>query len=572
MDKCALLHIPDSQYCFAVDNNKIFVRFRTKKNDVKKVQLIYNVCHRFQKDRFIKDMKITRSDELFDYYDTTIEFDIPSFAYIFKIIDLDDKEYFYSEYELSDTFNFEMSGLMAYRFPFINDTDIVKVNQKFKGDVFYQVFVERFCKGNDFKEQSYINANWDTKDLKRNDPNFKTGVFIGGDLLGIASKLHYIKNLGVDTIYLTPINKSRSNHKYNVEDYYLVDPMFGSNEDLKFLIDEAHKKGLKIVLDLVFNHTAGNHPFFLDILKNGKQSKYYDFYCFKDDKLSDGLNYYTFASNAYMPKINTSSKIAQNYFIEVGKYYIQKYHIDGFRLDVANEVSHDFWNVFKKALLEDDPNILLIGEHWDNANEYLKAKQIDGSMNYGFYTICYNYFINKTMDNKTFVERLNWLLTRYKETTNHMMLNLLDSHDTPRLFDKMNNNKDLYLNALLLMIMYVGYPMIYYGDEIFMLGGADPYNRKGMEWDSENFNSYHHELFKKVVKLRKYDAIKEGDIKIDFEDNLIKITRDYKDKNIVALINNNPFGISKTIEGEMVLKNNYNNGVLQPYSFIVYKI
>lgn len=572
MDKCALLHIPDSQYCFATNKNQIFIRFRTKKDDVKKVQLIYNVCHRFQKERFIKDMEITRSDELFDYYDTTIEFDIPSFAYIFKIIDLDGNEYFYSEYEFSKTFDFDMAGLMAYRFPFINDADIIKVNQKFKGDVFYQIFVERFCKGNDFKDQSYINSPWDTKDLKRNDPSFKTGVFIGGDLLGISSKLHYIKNLGIDTIYLTPINKSRSNHKYNVEDYYLIDPMFGTSEDLKFLIDEAHKKGLKIVLDLVFNHTAGNHPFFLDVLKNGKQSKYYDFYCFQDNELSDGLKYYTFASNAYMPKINTSSKIAQKYFIEVGKYYIHEYHVDGFRLDVANEVSHDFWNVFKKALLEDDPNILLIGEHWDNANEYLKAKQIDGSMNYAFYTICYNYFVNKRMNNKKFVEKLNWLLTRYKEVNNHMMLNLLDSHDTPRLFDKLNGNKDIYLNAFLLMIMYIGYPMIYYGDEIFMLGGADPFNRKGMEWDSENFNSYHHKLFKEIIKLRKNDALRQGEIKISFEKELIKIERSHKNDTIIAFMNNNSFEIPKINQGKILLKNNYNNEVLQPYSFVVWKI
>lgn len=577
MNKYALYHTSDSQYCFPISKNAVKIIFRTQKADpdIEKIECVWNITHFYYKDRIYQKMNLRRSDANFDYYETILETELPSLSYVFKITCKSGKSYFYYEMDISETYDFNYAYLTCFRVPFINEADIVYENKKFQGNVFYQIFPERFNLGDKQKDKSYINRPWDTIKLKSEDPSKHQDVFIGGDLQGIIDKLDYIKDLGIDVIYMTPIYPSESNHKYDVKDYFGVDKMFGNEKTLKTLVDLAHDKGLKIVLDLVFNHTSKNHPFFQDVLKNGKNSKYYNFYSFLDKPLSvDGLNYYSFASVPGMPKLNSSNPEVQKYFTEVGKYYLEKYSVDGYRLDVANEVSHDFWTHFKREIKKVDPNVILIGENWDNAYEFLKNDEFESVMNYGFYTICWDHYIHKIVNNQQFVDRLNWLLTRYKDGNNKMMLNLLDSHDTPRFYTYVNDNKDLYLNAILTLISFLGYPMIYYGDEIFMKGGGDPANRKGMEWDSVEFKSPYHKLFKDIVRLRKLQPFKSGEIDISLnENNLIIIKRYLQDEAYEVVLNNTADKkITYSCNGKIVLSNKYENNILKPWSFVVYKI
>lgn len=209
--------------------------------------------------------------------------------------------------------------------------------------VFYQIFVDRFCCGNKDKDASYVNLKWG--DL----PSPKS--FAGGDLQGIISKLDYLKGLGVTALYLTPIFKSKSNHKYDISDYYRIDEQFGTDEDLAMLVQQAHSRGIKVVLDAVFNHCSEDTTEFQDVVKYGNKSPYFDWFIVDGDKVDTQKgNYRYFGVCKYMPKYNTSCSSLQNHLIDIATYWIRKYDIDGWRLDVSDEVSHDFWRKFRIAV------------------------------------------------------------------------------------------------------------------------------------------------------------------------------------------------------------------------------
>ena len=571
MNKHALYHKSESEYCFPIDEHNVLIRFRTARqdNDIASITLVYNMCAYFPRKQKRMEMKLAKQDSLFDYYEATLSSDIPSFMYLFEIRLNDGKKCYYDEFGYQDNIALIDCGTRAFRVPFVNSKNILKVNEKFEGDVVYQIFPERFNLGNHNKDKSYITRDWNSKDMRGNQ--FNRNVFLGGDLQGIIAKLDYIKDLGVDIIYMTPINKSSSNHKYNVEDYYKIDEHFGDDETFKNLVDLAHEKGLKIVMDLVFNHSSKDHPFFQDVLAKGKESKYYNFYCMQDKPLkTDNLNYYSFNSCGYMPKLNSNNPEVQDYFAKVGEYYLNKFHVDGFRLDVANEVSHDFWINFNKRVKAIDPNCIIIGENWDNAHRFLRNIEFDGVMNYQFFTVCWDFFIHHRLTAPDFTGNLNWLLTRYEDSANRNSFTLIDSHDTGRFYNFCKGNKDIYLLGLLTQISYVGLPMIYYGDEIFMMGGADPDNRRGMAWNSEEFNSSYHQLFKDIVKLRKLKAFRSGDINIKEDNGLIYIDRFNKMSSYTVIMNNNN-ETKEVIADTVILSNRFNNNTLGAFGFAVIK-
>ena len=239
---------------------------------------------------------------------------------------------------------------------FPNKDDIVVPNKQFEGRVFYQIFPERFARGADKSNTEYINMEWNT-DEPTNDK------FAGGDLDGIREKLPYLKKLGIGAVYMTPIHQSVSAHKYDIDDYFSVDKMFGDLNSLKTLVDEAHKLDIKIVMDLVFNHSSFYNVLFQDVVKHGRSSKYYDWYFVYGDKPSwDEGNYNTFCDVKMMPKLNTNNPEVQDYLCRVGEFYLKDYGVDGFRLDVAFDVSHKFWRVFKYRLQKVNPDVFIIGE------------------------------------------------------------------------------------------------------------------------------------------------------------------------------------------------------------------
>jgi len=574
MNIYAIQHLSDSNYCFPISKNELKLRLRVQKDDdIKSINCVWNVLQDFYCAQKQQMMHFAYSDELFDYYEVTLFSQDPRFAYVFLITLKDGKNYYYSEFGVSESYDFSLFYLTSFRLPYINSLDIVEDNPTFSGDVFYQIFPERFNSMDKNIDKSFVNMKWDSKDMRGSNQNRKQDSFLGGDFEGIIQKLDYLSNLGIDTIYLTPICKSNTNHKYDVIDYLKIDDCFGGESKFLELCNKIHEKKMKIVIDLVFNHSSNLNPMFQDIVKNGKKSKYYDYYYINGDKpIEKPLNYSTFGMVPSMPKLNSNCYDEMDYFVKVGKYYIENFKVDGYRLDVANEVSHVFWNNFKFQLRKIKPDIILIGECWNNASSYLSTNEFESVMNYPFFLLTKEFYVTHLIDEKQYAEKLNGLLVRYTDGNNKMMLNLLDSHDTERFYNFVKPNKDLYLLSILSLISYIGWPMIYYGDEIFMEGGTDPDNRRGMEWNSANFSSKYFELFKDIVQLRKISQFRNGEIKIYSKDKLFIIERFDKKDIYKVIINNSKNDVLYKLDGELILKNNYTNNILGNFGFLVVKL
>ncbi len=572
MDFSAIEHYSDSRYSFTINEKELKVRLRTKKDDnIKTVYCLWGNSEHFYHKHDKQEMNLEFSDQYFDYYSTTLKVtgNDARLSYIFYIVDENDEGYYFSEDGVTKNYDFRFAYYNRFSVYYINESDIIG-NKTFEGDVVYQIFPERFRNGKG-TAKDYVNRPWNTLDLKGPNNNRIQNVFIGGDFKGINEKVDYLKDLGVDVLYLTPICESPTNHKYDVVDYFNFDPMFGTKEEFKALVDKLHSKGMKIILDLVFNHSSKYNPMFLDAIKNGKKSKYYDFYFIHDEEFKDsGVNYETFGFTDQMPKLNSNNFDEQDYFVTVGKYFITEFGVDGYRLDVANEVSHTFWRHFKHELRRVKKDVILIGENWTNAFSFLSASEFDSVMNYPFLVACKYFFVEKKFNALDFANRLNTLLVRYTDNSNKVMLNLLDSHDTERFYNFVKPNKDLYLLAYLTLISYTGMPMIYYGDEIFMEGGTDPDNRRGMDWGSKEFGSEENKLFIDITKLRKYEVFKTGDIKVFSKDDLVFIDR-FNDKESFRVVINNS-GKSQTFSASnVVLSHNFDNELIQNLGFVVMK-
>lgn len=563
MNKYAILHQSDSRFSYPVSETKAQLRLRTQRGDsIKQVNVLWNTAHKYYVKRLTTAMELRYSDDLFDYYMCEIDNGRPGYSYIFEIIEQDGSVWYYNESGLSDVFrmnDFFKDNFVVY---FPNKNDIVAPNKQFEGRLFYQIFPERFAQSSAKKDVSYITMDWNT-DEPTND------VFAGGDLDGIREKLPYLKSLGVGALYLNPVHQSVSAHKYDIDDYFSVDKMFGDLNSLKALVDEAHKHDIKIVMDLVFNHSSFYNAMFQDVVTNGRKSKYYDWYFVYGDKPSwDKGNYNTFCDVKMMPKLNTNNPEVQDYLCRVGEFYLRDYGVDGYRLDVAQDVSHDFWRVFKARMRLINPDVFLIGENWQNSESFLGNDQWDSVMNYPFLYACQRFFAESRYDAAGFCNYLNSLLMRYKDGTNRMMLNLLDSHDIERFYNTVKFDKKVFLSALAALMFYQGNPMIYYGDEIFMDGKQDPYNRKCMRWNSPEYSSDEHKVARDLLAMRSDDILIKGDIRICEKDGLVYIERSYNKRALTLVINHGEREHKINVKTKYTF--NCKDGVMLPDSFIVF--
>lgn len=562
MNKTAILHIPESNYCFPLSKDEMVFRLRVDKNDNNlKIYLIAGFKYDFLKNSKKYLMNLKYSDELFSYYEIKIKVNDSRIGYIFEIND-NNKIYYLSEKGIEDKFDFNTCNYNIFHFPFINENDVIKEIDWMKKSVFYQIFVDRFYIGN--KGKKYINMKWDDK------PKFNS--FAGGDLKGIMEKLPYLKKLGINAIYLTPIFKAGTNHKYDSVDYFKIDKHFGNETDMKNLVEYAHKLNIKIVLDAVFNHCSNEHRFFKDVIKKGKNSKYYNYFIIKGEKVDiSKANYQMFANVKEMPKLNTSNKNVQNYLIKIGKYWIEKFDIDGWRLDVSDEVSHNFWKIFRNEIKKIKNDAVLIGENWHNAYSFLKGDEFDSIMNYKFTRTLIDFFTNDDINISYLVNKLNEILITNYSQINKMNLNLIGSHDTTRILTECNGNKDKVLIMYLIMFMYIGVPMIYYGDEIAMEGKNDPDCRRGFNWDEKKWDINFHKKIKEIIKLKKIKEIIDGEISISEKKGLLEIKRYINDKYILAYINLSNDKMIYEVKGTLLISNKYERNFIEKYGYVVIK-
>ncbi len=386
--------------------------------------------------------------------------------------------------------------------------DLAQTNKRNNNSsmIIYQIFPDRFFK-------------YDQKFSKKLSPwNSIPGhkSFYGGNLKGIMKKIEYLQRLNVDYIYINPIFKSHSNHRYDVDDYYEIDPLLGSKEDLKELILEAHKRGIKIIMDMVFNHTSIHHPFFKDIMENGRKSKYYNYYLFHKEKFEvfpghcdfmsgdkECPSYETFMGYGLMPKLNLRNEDVKNYLVEVAKYWVNEFGIDGIRYDVANSLPENFISKIRREI----KGIIHLGEIWCASPFFILGDYYDGITNYFLRDLIIS-MVSGKLSTKKFIDYYYEFLYIYGENADRSM-NLLSSHDVERVLTIFSGDRVKMLLAYTILFIMNGYAMIYYGDEIGMEGGKDPDCRRTFKWDllGKDVNNF----FMRLTKMRKtYKVFREG--------------------------------------------------------------
>ncbi|MCO5295354.1 MAG: alpha amylase N-terminal ig-like domain-containing protein [Fimbriimonadaceae bacterium] len=342
--------------------------------------------------------------------------------------------------------------------------------------VLYQIFPDRFANGssaNDPKDR----VAWDAEPTWFNR--------FGGDFAGVSEHIGYLESLGVGAIYFNPIFASPSNHRYETSDYHRVDPQLGTNEEFGALTRDLKKAGIRTILDGVFNHTAVDFAPFLDLREHGASSKYRDWYFPKSFpiRVEENPNYVAWFGFPSMPKVNLGNAEARAYMLGVPAFWHERAEVAGWRLDVANEVPMPFWQAFRKVVKGLDPQMWIVGEVWGDGSPWLGGDQWDSVMDYPFREACLGFFARKATTSEQFLGRLMGVVQSYAPQVSRNLMNLLSSHDTPRFITLCGDDPAMARLAALVQFTWVGAPSVYYGEELGMLGGADPLNRRGMRWD-----------------------------------------------------------------------------------------
>lgn len=510
MNKTAIFHKMDKEYFYALDKDTFLVKLRCAKGDLFKVRLGY--CDKYLNERNIPvegdihytDMIKVASDELFDYYEATIKTHVIVIRYFFELRDWEDIISYYYGYHFYNEEPKLHFGMFDASQP-VREEEIFDTPNWANGAIVYQIFPERFARKN-----LNTDGNWYLTPMNRTE-------MLGGNLRGIIDALDYLEELGIEVIYLTPIFKSSSNHKYNTDDYMEIDPTFGTEDDLKELVEKAHNKNIKIILDGVFNHSGYEFAPFKDLMENQENSKYKDwYYPFSFPlkwKWGEKPNYWTFGYAGPMPKLNTSNPEVREYIFGVIRKWMSL-GIDGWRLDVADEVSHDFWKAFRKVVKSINKDALIIGEVWYESSPWLLGDEYDTVMNYLFFDNVKKLLVTKEYKVSDFDYENNFLRGRMHTKVQPLLWNLIDSHDTPRFLTQADNNEEILKLAFALQMTLPGMPMIYYGDEVGMQGGKDPDCRRGMLWDENKQNGEIFDYYKKWIKIhKKYSSLKNGEFK-----------------------------------------------------------
>lgn len=568
MDTAAIYHRPESEYAFLYTNTRFRIRLRTRKNDIKKVYVLcgdpYTITTEkwYQKQR---PMKKCLSTNVHDYWEIEVTSETRRLQYAFHVVGEDNTDCFYGDQGIFPyRENVITEPNFYFRIPYFHQIDRFTIPEWVKETVWYQIFPERFANGDKANDPEHT-LPWGSKDPDRED-------FFGGDLQGVRDHLDYLTDLGINGIYFCPIFKATSNHKYDTIDYYEVDPAFGDKKLLKNLIDEAHKRGIRIMFDAVFNHMGVHSPQWQDVLKNGEKSIYKDWFhirFFPVDsyqmtdlpETAENIPYDTFAFTPFMPKLNTANPEVQKYLLDIATYWIKKFDIDGWRLDVANEVDHHFWKKFREAVTEIKPDIYILGEIWHSSQAWLQGDEFHAVMNYAFTDSIKDYFAKKKITASQMVSGMNHQQMLYRDQVNEGTFNLLDSHDTARILTLCQGNKELMKSVMAFMFLQKGSPCIYYGTEIGMTGEDDPDCRKCMIWEKEEQDLELFGFIKELVSLRKQlsKIISEGStqwlIVYDREDKLY-FTRELEGQIIYVYFNQSkePWVVER--ENEVILSQN----------------
>ncbi|MBW7476623.1 alpha-glycosidase [Paenibacillus oenotherae] len=537
----AVYHRPKQNWSYAYDSQTIHIRLKTKRDDMDKVQVLSVDKWDFNGTRFITDMVKFASNELFDFWEAAVRPPFKRLAYAF-ILQSGNLCTYMNERGFTPEMPMTAAGL--FEFPYINPVDVFAPPSWVKDAVFYQIFPERFANGNPANDPADVEP-WGGKPTRTN--------FFGGDLQGVIDKLDHLDELGVNAIYFNPVFEATTNHKYDTQDYMKVDPDFGDNETLKLLVQECHKRGIRVLLDAVFNHCGATFGPYLDVKKNGAASRYADWFHVREFPLEvrDGIpTYETFSFEPIMPKLNTEHAEVKAYLLNVARYWIEEIGIDGWRLDVADEVDHAFWRDFRKVVKAANPEAYILGEIWHDSMMWLQGDQFDAVMNYPFTDAVLDFFTREAIDGARFANAIGTILSSYPHQVNEAAFNLLGSHDTPRLLTICGDNKQRLKLATLFLFTFTGTPCIYYGDEIGLNGEMDPDCRKCMEWEESKQDRELFNYYRSIISLRReHEVLRSGGFRfLHAERNDMCLAYERYDDNQHFIIAANASEVTGTLE------------------------
>ncbi|MDP2172619.1 MAG: alpha-amylase family glycosyl hydrolase [Candidatus Cloacimonadaceae bacterium] len=499
--------------------------------------------------------------------------------------------------------------------------EIFSVPDWVRKGIIYQIFPDRFFNGDprinpDFNEwyyddcrtpppngeilapqQEYYHLVEDWKDIRglSQSPWLEEGKpdwwsFYGGDLRGVITKLDYLSELGISIIYFNPLWEAKSNHKYDAADYRRIDAHFGSTADMIELVKAARKRGIRVILDVAFNHTGETFWAFRDGVENGDDSRYWDWYDWQKWPLPKPLppdfkprDYYQcWWGIKDMPDLNydlSRKHPAENYVHDIKKaipnaplvnyildsvtWWLKDIGIDGFRLDVPDEVPFWFWELFRRHVKSIKPDAWLVGEIWHNAQGWVNERYFDSVMNYAYFkNPVLEFFIFGIIGSQRFKALIEEGLARYPFHASGAMMNLLGSHDTWRILELAEGNIAKLKLALIFQMTFVGAPHIYYGDEIGMMGRKDPDNRRPFDWDwqGDSRSSDLRVFYKRMIDLRKDECLLiDGEFRfVETEEGILGYERFDGESAIRVFINHglSPVSISFREKGDILFAHN----------------
>ena len=555
MNPATIFHRPMSEYAFALDDTHYIFRLRTGKGEAESVRFYYA-------DRAVMTPKLQfaplpmekfRTDRYFDWYEIRLETRFERIAYYFELQNGVETLFYYGDcYEMAGT----PTRADYFQLPFNHRADRFAAPAWTRDAVVYNIFPDSFAAG------------------KRLAPNGAPPCR-GGTVRGVTENLDYIASLGFNCIYLNPIFAARSYHRYDTLDYYRIDPHIGAEDDLRDLVRRAHALGIRVILDGVFNHVSSDHPFFRDVLGKGRASRYYScFYALPETPRLPAAGelpgYTCFSYVADMPKTNTADPFLRQYFCDVGAYWVRKFDVDGWRLDVANELDDGFLRAFRASVKAAKSDALIVGEVWENAAHYLGGDMLDSAMNYDFRRYCRRFFAEQTVDAETFDTNVSTLLLRYNENALFAQLNLLDSHDVSRFLSLCGGKTERMELAVLLQMTFPGMPCVFYGDEKGLCGESEPEYRRPMAWDA---SSPLEEVYRRMIALRKtHPALRYGSFHTELAcGGVYRYSRVWNGTKITVAMNLGAEPVKAEKRGTLLLKKGEHRDIIGAWEYEVWE-
>ncbi|MDR0199473.1 MAG: glycoside hydrolase family 13 protein [Streptococcaceae bacterium] len=596
MNTAALYHRPESEFCYLYKDGSVHVRLRTAKDDIQSVKLIYADPYKWASSGVgnadntnstnywvyeTKKMKKLLSDETSDFYQTEVTVPTKRMDYVFVVEDQKGKKFVYTDKGvLPYKKSLLKSKYAAFRLPYFHQVDAYHAPSWVRDMVWYQIFPERFANGDTSNDPEKV-KDWSDQAPDRQD-------FYGGDLQGVLDHLDHLVDLGVNGIYFCPIFKSPTNHKYDTEDYLEIDPHFGTKELFKTLVEEAHKRGLKVMLDAVFNHIGDTSPFWQDVLQNQEHSKYAAWFHVNSWPVvgdedpdnfenSTNLTFDTFAFTPHMPKLNTANPEVQAHLLHIAEYWIREFDIDAWRLDVADEVDHQFWKKFRTTCDAAKKDFYILGEVWHSSQPWLNGDEFSAVMNYAYTGAISDFFVKRKISMPQMISAINDQLMLYRKETSTVMFNCLDSHDTPRFLTECKEDKNLFKQVEAFTYLNPGSPCIYYGDEVGLTGGMDPDCRRPMIWDEDKQDKDLYAFFKDLVAFRKENAELLADGTMDWcvvseSNGVLQLERKLGKKRLIGTFNTGKKAVDGDLKGVLLSNRAKIDGkhvTIKPKGFVI---